>query len=722
MVNRWKHCVQAFLIATTALICWDGSNHGVQAQAAASPNGTTMPPATSIVDASLATWTIASDKRILRNGAHVPLGYGTNIIWLNNTVYVFGTDNNWWAWNGYWVFIGQPPSGGATVSPSGAATPPGTSIVDSSLATWTIASDKRILRNGVHVALGYGTSILWLNDTVYVHGTDNNWYSWNGQWVFIGQAPSGGAAVSPSGAATPPAASVVDSALATWTIASDKRILRNGVHVALGYGSSILWLNDTIYVYGTNSYWYAWNGSWVFIGGSPLGGASGDYTVSPGDNIQSVINSAPDGAVIVLRAGVYYGQTLTPKSGQTIVGDNGAILSGARVLTSSYRSGSAWVFPNQSQQSPFYGNCQAPSPRCGNSEELFINDVRLKHVARLADGGPGRWFFDYDSDLIYLWDDPGGRRVETSVSPYAFTGYATNVTIRNLVIEKYANPAQTGAIRGGGPGWLIESNTVRYNHGIGIEMGPGRRVLNNNASGNGQLGIAGSGSNAVVDGNEVGYNNASGFNAYWEAGGMKFSHSSTLAARNNFVHHNDGTGLHTDGENIDMLIEYNRVEDNTLSGIFHEVSYRAIIRYNSSSRNGSAKPDPWWVDGAGILVSGASDVEVYGNVLVDNFQGITGLNNHYRGSGALGEYILKNLYVHDNEIRQTNTVDAGSGRTGIAEYDPSYIDVFTGLNNRFVNNKYYLSPRAQTFFWMHRDLTEHDWRAYNQDVGGVFLR
>jgi hypothetical protein len=59
----------------------------------------------------------------------------------------------------------------------------------------------------------------------------------------------------------------------------------------------------------------------------------------------------------------------------------------------------------------------------------------------------------------------------------------------------------------------------------------------------------------VVEGNEVAYNNTAGFNAYWEAGGVKFTHSRNIVARNNFVHHNDGTGLHSDGENTDVLFE-----------------------------------------------------------------------------------------------------------------------------------------------------------------------
>jgi hypothetical protein len=113
---------------------------------------------------------------------------------------------------------------------------------------------------------------------------------------------------------------------------------------------------------------------------------------------------------------------------------------------------------------------------------------------------------------------------------------------------------------------------------------------------------------------------------------------------------------------------------------------------------------------------------VYGNVLVDNFQGLTALNNNYRGSGSLGAYLLSNLYVHDNEVHQTTTTDGGSGRSGIAEYDANSTQVFTSLNNRFVNNTYYLTPQRTPFFWMHKDITEHEWQGYGQDVGGRLVR
>jgi hypothetical protein len=351
-------------------------------------------------------------------------------------------------------------------------------------------------------------------------------------------------------------------------------------------------------------------------------------------------------------------------------------------------------------------------------EDLFINDVRMQHVASVAAGGPGKWYFDYGADTIYIWDDPTGKRVETSVTPLAFGGSASNVTISALVIEKFASPAQNGAIKGG-TGWRIDGNEIRFNHGIGLHMANGRRVINNNIHHNGQMGIGGASADALVENNEIAYNNTAGYNDFWEAGGTKFVYSNNLTIRNNYVHHNDGPGLWTDIDNIDVLYEGNRVEDNGRSGIFHEISYRAVIRRNTIRRNGTNKPYPYWIEGAGIQITDSSDVEVYENVLEDNWQGIAALNEN-RGTGRYGPWTLKNLWVHHNQVTSMLST-GGAGRTGVVQTSGGSA-AFTNQNNRFDSNVYKLGSLAQYFLWLDADRTEQEWRQYGQDVTGSFSR
>jgi len=436
---------------------------------------------------------------------------------------------------------------------------------------------------------------------------------------------------------------------------------------------------------------------------------SATIAVSPGQSIQGAIDSVPDGSVILLKAGTHRMQTVVPKYKQTIAGEAGAILSGARLLTSFTREGTAWVASGQTQEGSRAGECMATSPMCTYPEDLFIDDVLLKHVANLSDGGAGKWYFDYANDKIYFWNDPTGHKVETSVTAIAFNGTASDVTIQNLIVEKFANPSTLGAIQAGGPNWTIQDSEIRWNHADGIRGG--RIVRRNVIHHNGRTGVVSAG---IIDFsyNELAYNNTNGFNPYNEAGGCKFVSTNGLQVHHNWSHHNNGVGLWTDIDNINTVYEYNTVEDNGMAGILHEVSFAAVIRNNTSRRNGANQPNPGWVNGAGIQIDASSDVEVYGNTVVDNFQGITGLDSN---PGGTGKYILKNFYVHDNTVTMT------VGRTGIIQSSGSN-GAFTSQNNRYVNNHYTLGANPRYFMWMNADRTEVEWRGYGKDATGTFTR
>jgi hypothetical protein len=244
-----------------------------------SSDGTTVPTtASQIVDNSGAIWTIGSSYAILRNGVSAGGGYGAKILWQSSSVYVYGTDSNWWQWTGSGWTKGTPPAsggttgGGTTTSADGTMVPTTASqIVDNSGAIWTIGSSYAILRNGVSAGGGYGTKILWQSSTIYVYGTDSNWWQWTGLGWTKGTPTSGGTTggttTSADGTMVPTTATqIVDSTGAVWTIGASYAILRNGAPAGGGYGTKIYWKSATIYCYGTDSNWYRWTGSWVNIG------------------------------------------------------------------------------------------------------------------------------------------------------------------------------------------------------------------------------------------------------------------------------------------------------------------------------------------------------------------------------------------------------------------------------------------------------------------------
>ena len=435
--------------------------------------------------------------------------------------------------------------------------------------------------------------------------------------------------------------------------------------------------------------------------------------IYPGTNIQSVVNAYPGGTTFILKHGSHRMQSVVPKTGDKFIGEAGALMTGSRLLMSFTRSGSYWVASGQTQQGPTSGRCYEGWEGCIYPEDLWINSVLLQHVTSLSLVGPGKWYFDYAADKIYLADDPTGKTVETSVLPYAFSGSGVNnITIQGIIIEKYATPANQGAVNGQGTsGWLVQNNELRSNHGAGVRLGNSMQVLNNKINSNGLEGVNSANiSHSLVEGNEIAYNNTAHYHPYWQGGATKFGSSSYITVRGNNVHHNFGKGIWADINCIYLTIENNTVTDNDHQGIQQEIGYDAIIRNNDVERNGFGNPGV--LAGSGINVVSSPNVEIYGNRVVANMNGIVG-RQYAKGSGTYGPHEINNLYVHDNTIVMT------SGQTGLLEWvnDTTY---YTKRNNRFVHNTYYLNGLALPFWWADTTRTAAEWKKYGQDVTGTF--
>lgn len=440
----------------------------------------------------------------------------------------------------------------------------------------------------------------------------------------------------------------------------------------------------------------------VCVGMLGLAGiARADVRIEAGEDIQAIVWMHPPGTVYRIGAGLHRGQTIAPQEGDTFIGEPAAVLSGAIELADWTETvcGDApcWVIDGQTQEGAGGGECADGYPRCARPDDVWIDGWRQ----RARDGFPiaaGEVYFDYDADRIYLGSSPWGRTVEASVTPFAFDAAwcASGVTIRDLTVMHYANPAQTGAINcPSGADWTLASVHAYDNHGGGIETGPRRVFLNVQSLGNGQIGIRGSGDDVRVDGGEIAWNNDAGYAAGWEGGGTKFWQTHRLRVTGVFVHHNFGPGLWADTDNIDLLFDGNTVEDNDRMGIFHEIGYRAQILHNVVRRNGYGY-DAWgW--GAGIVVAGSADTEVGDNLVEDNADGIIAIQQE-RGSGADGPYLVVNLWVHDNDVQM------GSGWTGLLE-DVGDWACFTERGNRFERNRYRLTDRTgEQFTWNDQEL------------------
>ena len=354
--------------------------------------------------------------------------------------------------------------------------------------------------------------------------------------------------------------------------------------------------------------------------------------VRVGESIQAAVNAHPGGTTFVIKSGVHKRQSVVPKTGDTFVGESGAVLSGENATS------------------------------------------------------------------------------------YAFGAEVSNVTVKNLVIEKYAGPKDGGAIvtLGGADGWRIEGNEIRYNKGSAIRSGgTGWHIVGNYLHHNEVYGMTGTGVRMVIEDNEIAFNNyqkTSGGNA----GGSKWFYTNGLVVRNNYSHDNGGPGLWTDGHNKAVLYDGNRVVNNTESGIKHEASCDAVIRNNTVEGNGFASGE--WMAG-GIRVSLSPDVEVHHNVVSNNRNGVTAVYSHrsYADtwcSGPDGQHQLKNLWVHDNAITMP------TGQTGVVA-SAATDQVFGAWNNRFDRNTYVIGTTTQPFVWR-GDKTIAEWKAAGQDPNSTW--
>ena len=73
-----------------------------------SRDGTAVPPAGEVIDATHALWTLGANGETLRDGIHAGGGYGRSLLWTGGTLYAYAWDDRWWQWAGTgWMVYGS---------------------------------------------------------------------------------------------------------------------------------------------------------------------------------------------------------------------------------------------------------------------------------------------------------------------------------------------------------------------------------------------------------------------------------------------------------------------------------------------------------------------------------------------------------------------------------------------------------------------------------------
>jgi Right handed beta helix region len=445
--------------------------------------------------------------------------------------------------------------------------------------------------------------------------------------------------------------------------------------------------------------------------------------IQPGESIQAVVDQHPPGTAFVLEAGVHRSQSIAPKADMRFYGqrDSGGkrltTLNGAIVVNNFAPdpSGKLYIAEQKIEPGQVHGNTIEGRERSAHPEDLFLNHKPLIHVADKAQVTPGKWHFDYAANQIYMADNPTGQTIELGTTRVAFSPSADGVTIAGLIIEKYAIPAQMGAIgdQTAAKNWQILGNEVRWNHGVGIRLNDRSVARDNYIHHNGQMGIGAGGTNITIERNEIAHNNYAQYDSGWEAGGSKFAFTQGLQVQGNLVYGNDGPGLWTDIDNRDTQYLDNVVYDNVNMGIFHEISHSAVIRRNYVAHNG--KDDPW-LYGANILISTSNGVVVEANTIEVHPDYGHGIGIIWQDRGS--DYRSTDNRVFDNTIRYHSP----KGRSGAA------VDTPAGKRkiyqtNQFDRNTYYITTPnpdefAEHYEWADQQAIFSQMQEFGQETHG----
>ncbi len=441
--------------------------------------------------------------------------------------------------------------------------------------------------------------------------------------------------------------------------------------------------------------------------------------IFPGTNIQSVVDANPAGTTYVLKSGLFRLQSVQVKAGDTYIGEAGTILNGSNLITSftneTISGVTYWVAPGPSTPGQQNGFCDGNHPACTYPEDFYIDDKPLLRVAAISSVASGACYFDYTRSKIYFADNPTGHKVEVSSARSAFWGSASGVTIQNLVIEKYAIPAQMGAIGDQYPGdnWKVIGNETRLNHGVGITASNGAQILNNFTHDNGEKGIGATGNNILIQGNEISGNNYAGFDCGWECGGLKAAVVNGLTVQNNHVHDNNGPGLWDDINAINVLYTGNYVHNNVGPGIFHEIGYDTVISSNTCAFNGT--PIVWW--NGQIQLSTSQNTQVFNNRLFASATSgnLLSIIQQNRGTGSNGVYATVNNSIHDNAMTDTGLYEA---IYVAGDYNQS-----TELtSNTIDHNHYHVADITGQHNWVYGSGNYSNfaqWQADGEDVHGT---
>ncbi|HEY1818954.1 MAG TPA: right-handed parallel beta-helix repeat-containing protein [Trebonia sp.] len=183
----------------------------------------------------------------------------------------------------------------------------------------------------------------------------------------------------------------------------------------------------------------------------------------------------------------------------------------------------------------------------------------------------------------------------------AFDDTAEHVTIEYLTITNFGTlggDQQEGAVNhDSGSYWTVSHSTIADNAGAGVMLGSDNTLTWDCLQDNQQYGFNaysnnGEIRNLVLEHNEIAGNDTYNYEVKQPgcgcSGGGKFWNVVDAVVTGNWVHDNSSAGLWADTNNAGFEFEDNYISNNKDVGLQYEISYNAVIEYNTFIRNGVA--------------------------------------------------------------------------------------------------------------------------------------
>ncbi len=395
---------------------------------------------------------------------------------------------------------------------------------------------------------------------------------------------------------------------------------------------------------------------------------------APLKTIGAAAKKVQPGDTVLVRPGIYREAvtlTVSGKEGQPIVFrsemPHGAVISGSDVVTD-------WK-----PEAPGVWSMAAPDlkkNRYGNAEWVYVDGYPLQRAESRGQLAPGAFFQDFERGRVFVAPEEG-RRIEDAKVEYArregllYTAQPLDdIHILGFTLIHNADWFRgRRALTVSGRRWLVENNHILWASYAGVVSSRSNRcvIRDNLIEWCGDAGIGGgSNVNLLVEGNRVQYCNWRRINPSFEGGGSKWVFTLDSIVRRNEFAYNHGWAIWFDIANCNNVYAENVTHDNSVCGLFSEISWDDVLRDNVSFNQQY-----------GIVVGESPGTVVQRNIVFNNDVGIRMRGNYRRTNSDQGK-----SEEHQKSVRAIPGIDPMQ----VERWDAGYLKYWRAQKAFLLNN------------------------------------